>query len=896
MTTPELVERDLVLDELSDALAAASRGHGRMVLLEGDAGVGKTAVAAAVAARASSGVQRLVGSCDPLTTPQSLGPLLDMVEQSPRLASAARGTRHELFSALLRELSARQTLAIIEDVHWADAATADLLVHLGRRVTGTRALVLVTLRAQDLASDHPARIAIDGLATQRGVVRRTLEPLSVSGVARLVGGRAIDVEQLHARTGGNPFFVTEVLAAPGWAVPPTVADAVRARARRLPVAARAVLDTAAVEAASASLQHLIALGHAPADVDAAIASGMLVHAAGRVGFRHELARLGVLGDLAPAARAERHRAWLRLLEHAAQHEADAARFAAHARGAADRAATVVWSRRAAAYAAGHGTHREAASHLEAALAAGDALEPAERATLLSALAAEHSLIDRRGDAVAASEAALRLRMQLGDHEATLVARAELARAKWGLGDGAVARALMAEAVAEADRLASPAMSPTTARAVAFVHAWAGYLAMLARDDAAARRWATSAVRIARAHRLDDVLVVALNALGSTMIVGGHDLAGVQRLEEARELASALGAEGAEADALVNLGSALGEVREYALAGPCLERANAFAQARDLDAAAHYVTAWLARVRFEQGHWGEAEALLTALDLEHQGSPISAIVGLTVLGGLRCRRGEPVGDALERAWQLAQRTGDLQRLWPVVAARAEAVWLLGAAAPDPSLLGDLGAALAMAEERGLEWARDELRLWLARLDAGGASCERAARRDGGTAFALALAGSHATAAEAWRALGCPYEQAEALAEAGDEASLRHALALLQQLGGVPLAARARRRLRAQGATAVPLGPRPAARTHPSGLTARQLDVLELVAAGCTDRQIAERLFLSAKTVGHHVSGILAALGVDGRTAATRLAVERAWVGDDRSAKMGNPPQAGAHAAP
>lgn len=364
--------------------------------------------------------------------------------------------------------------------------------------------------------------------------------------------------------------------------------------------------------------------------------------------------------------------------------------------------------------------------------------------------------------------------------------------------------------------------------------------------------------------------VALNARGATRIVGARSLEGVQQLEEARERAVQLGDEAAVADALVNLGSALGEIREHALASDWLERAISYTADRDLDAARHYVTAWLARVRLGQGRWDEAERLADGLELDPGASPVSAIVRLSALGLLRARRGAAVGDALEEAWRLAVRTDDLQRLWPVVAARAEAAWLTGSGTDD--VAADLVEVDARAADLDLAWAQDELAHWRQRL--GG---PRAVAADGhGTPFALHSAGRALEAAAAWRALGCPYEQAWAQLEAGDEASVREALGILLELGAAPLADRARRRLRALGATSVPRGPRTTTTTHPSALTARQLAVLELVAAGLTDRQIGERLFLSTKTVGHHVSAILARLGVDGRTAAARLALDRGWI--------------------
>lgn len=128
---------------------------------------------------------------------------------------------------------------------------------------------------------------------------------------------------------------------------------------------------------------------------------------------------------------------------------------------------------------------------------------------------------------------------------------------------------------------------------------------------------------------------------------------------------------------------------------------------------------------------------------------------------------------------------------------------------------------------------------------------------------------AGAATAWEELGCPYEQARALVDGDQEAQIA-ALAIFDQLGATPAAADLRQRLRATGLQHIPRGPRPATRDNPFGLTARQMDVLSLLAEGLTNAQISERLYLSPKTVDHHVSAVLTKLEVHSREAAAAVA--------------------------
>lgn len=238
--------------------------------------------------------------------------------------------------------------------------------------------------------------------------------------------------------------------------------------------------------------------------------------------------------------------------------------------------------------------------------------------------------------------------------------------------------------------------------------------------------------------------------------------------------------------------------------------------------------------------------------------------LVVLALVRARRGDPGhAELLDEALALAEPTGELWRLGPVAAARAEAAWLQG----------DLDA-IGAATERALGLALDarasllvgELATWRRR-----AGLEEALATEAAEPYALQLAGQFAAAADAWRELSCQYEAALALVDADDPELLRRAHEELRALGATPAAAIVARRLRQRGGR-VARGPRASTLENPAKLTTRELEVLALVAAGLRNGEIAERLFLSGKTVDHHVSAILRKLGARSRAEASAKAVQ------------------------
>jgi DNA-binding CsgD family transcriptional regulator/predicted ATPase len=827
-----------------------------------------------VARAAGASARVLVGGCDPLSTPRPLAPLVD-------IAGALRGEverllregapRDGVFRAFLAELTGgqRPALVVIEDVHWADEATLDLLRFVGRRIGAARALVLATHRDDEVGPSHPLRVVLGDLATAAAVRRVALPPLSEQAVRALADGSGLDPAALHRRTGGNPFFVTEALAAGAPGIPPTVRDAVLGRAARLAASGRAAREAAAVIGARVEPRLLAAIaGDAPEAAEAVeecVAVGVLRAEGDLLAFRHELGREAVLDAITPARRLALHRAILAALRASPADADDPARLAHHAEAAGDGAAVLAYAPAAARRAAGLGAHREAAAQYARALRFAQALAPAERAGLLEAYARECRTTDQLAEAIRAWESALALRRQLGDP-----AR-EGAALAWLAGTLVLAgRNADAERASQAAIQVLEALPPASQLALAYrIQA---NLRMLNRDTGEAVAWGERALALAERFQETEVLVSAHNTIGAALLVAG-DLRGIEHLERCLTLARQAGLAAQVGNAYGNLGSALGELYQFALAERYLNEGIAFSADRDLDFARLYMLAWSALVHLYRGRWRAAAEAASAVVDRPGAAAISRIMALVALGRVRARRGDPdVAVAPDEALALAEQTAALQRLAPVRAARAEAAWLAGDRA---AARAEARAAFALAEHHRHAWHLGELGFWRWRAGDLDAPPPGAA-----TPFALQIAGDWAGAAAEWERLGCPYEAARALADADDEAAVRRALAEFERLSARPAAAAAGRRLRDLGARSIPRGPRAATRANPAGLTPREVEIARLLAVGLRDAEIAARLSLSAKTVGHHVSAVLTKLGARGRAEAAGAATRLGLVAQDR----------------
>jgi len=847
-----LLERAAELEALDEALASVhASGQGRLVLLAGEPGMGKTSLLRAFCA-AHDDIPTFQGGCDPLFTPRPLAPFVELADAAGgRLAArVARGrTPADVAAALVEELPRRRpALLVVEDLHWADEATLDVVRLLGRRLESLPLVVVLTYRDEHVDRGHPLRIVLGDLPAA-GTVRLALAPLSADAIATLAGDETVDADALARRTGGNPFFLTEVLAAPGAEMPGTVRDAVLGRAARLGAPARRILDAVSIFPPRAELALLeeCVPGY-PEGLGECLASGMLHPEGTAVAFRHEIARFVLDAELPPHERMALHRAALHALARTLP--PDPARLAYHAEGAGDREAVLRWAPVAAERAAALGSHREAAKQYARALREADGLAPERRAELHERRSYECYLTDQIPEALAARLEALAEHRRRGDRLREGDAHRWVSRLRWFLGENVAAERAAREAL---DLLEELPPGPELAMAYSNI----SQLRMLARDCDGGIVWGERAIALAEQLGEVEILVHALNNVGSSQLQRG-DPAGRATIERSLDLALAAGLEEHAARAFTNLASQMVETREYAPADHYLERGIAYCRDHDVDSWRLYMTGWLARSHLDQGRWDEAaEAATTVLRYPNPAAP-SRIKPLTVVGRLRARRGDPEAwEPLDEALQLAEGMAELQRLAPVAVARAEARWLAG---EHDLVAGETGETLAVAIETEDPWAAGELAVWRRRAGVR----EDPLEVEVAAPWALELAGDGAAAARAWFRLGCPYEAALALTAADGEEPLRRSLAELERLGATRAAACVARMLRSRhGVRGVVVGPRAATRANPRGLTVRELDVLELVTAGLRNREIAARLYLSEKTVHHHVSAILRKLAVPTR---------------------------------
>jgi len=874
----ELVEREESLQTLTRRLqAAGERGH--VVFVAGEAGVGKTSLLRKLAEsdRAMSNGAVATnpvwwGACDALDTPHPLAPLLDIArDAAPAFAKRLDGPRLALFEAVLDELrlAPEPVLVVVEDAHWADDATLDLLKFLGRRIERTRALLIVSYRNDEVPAGHPLRRLIGELGAN-AFTRVELARLSPEGVATLARRALRSPAGLFAATQGNPFFVTELLRHGVDEVPSSVQDLVLARFARLDAAAQAIVRLAAI--VPGGLEHWLldaVLAPAPNDVDACLGAGLLIDDATMLRFRHELARTAVESSLTPPVARALHAGVLKALE-ADGRAMPSARFAHHAALAGNAAAVRRYAPAAADEAWAHGASHEAARHYRAALTHADGVDEAERQRWLDAYAEAMHRIDDCDEAT-------RARQQL---DVSLQRSGPVEREAANLCRLAQLHAQMLR-LADADAASRRAIDLLEAlppgAALATAYGTEAVLRMLTRDCDDSVAWSRKAIAIARQIGDELRLWSSLSTLGTALMFIDYD-AGREQMEAVIAHARAHEMTAVAMTAMLNIGSASGELMRLETAEHWLREAVAYGTQRELDASVNYSSGWLALCELYRGRWADAGERAGALLARGGTSAITRVMSLIALGRLRLRRGDPgVDSALADALECAGVDGTLQRVAPVRAARAEAAYARGDL---PAVAAEAEAALPLALRHRHAWFIGELAFWCwraGRLDAPPPGCAEP--------YALQITGRWRDAAALWRQLDCPYESAGALAD-GDVDAQRDALQIFEQLGALPAAEALKLRMRQAGVRGLTRGPRATTREHPFGLTTRELQVLQLLCDGLRNADIAERISRSVRTVDHHIAAVFGKLGVETRVAAVQTALGAGLgmqSGQERSAK-------------
>jgi DNA-binding CsgD family transcriptional regulator len=839
-----------------------------LVLLRGEAGVGKTTVIAAFVGGLDSPTRVLRGWCDPLAVPRPLGPLIDVLAgfgdaAATGLAEAVdAGDTATLYQRLLAELGAGgRWVWVIEDAHWADSATLDLVRFVARRIDSLPLLLLLSYRDDELGAQHPLTVALGDVATS-AVNRIKVEPLSRQAVAVLATGSGINADQLHQLTGGNPFFVTEILAsglaAPSSdALPRSVSEAVAGRLARLSSPGRETAHAVAVcgPRADVSLVHAIC-PVAAAALSECVAAGVLIAEGGVVAFRHELARRATLAQIPDFDRIALHRHALASLAEPPVDADTLAALAFHADEGGDADAAVRYGIAAAERAASLGANREAAGLFRLALRHAGAV-PGERKVIWHEQHAFSSYLCGQVEAAVTSwREAIALRHELGD--------------RMGEGEGWRWLSLMllalegTSAAAEAGRAALrllETLGPSPQLAWSLVNL--AQISALSYDPGMTE-YVDRAITLGTQLGDDAVVLQARSYAG---------LATVFRTDTGWDAVEAAWQEAMNNPAVPEHAAFIGMIicwtaathHDLDRAERCIAQTGAWCLEHDLGNFQTGVTSAQALSALHRGDWTQAAAcadeVLTHPDL----SPQHRILPLLTIALIQARRRQQDVAALLDKSAAGAGPDDVFLMSLVRAARAEAAWLAG---DDDTARTEAEEGLAATPATRINpWLVGHLRRWVHL--AGGPT--ETTSDDPVTPYELEISGDWQAAVDAWRARGCLYDTALAQL-GGDVDAVQAALATFRQLGAKAAARRARQRLTAlRGPTR---GSRHAkVPADPHGLTGREREVLELLTAGRTNAEIAATLYISRKTVGHHVSAIITKLGVENRTHAAAQALQR-----------------------
>ena len=929
-----MVGRDPELRALDELVAGLSEREPGVALVYGRAGMGKTRLISEAARRWRGAARVLVGGCVPEGPPYTplvaaLRPALPPAAPVARMLVAGQAaTRSELFDALgasLAGLARRSPLVlVIEDLHWSDRATRDALAYLVTQADVGRWGLVATVRYEGPITPTDLAAFTDVLE-RRPVLRVTLEPLDPAQVADQVAGitgtapSAEVAAVIHRRSGGIPLLVEEVVAAGDQGVPEHLRGLFLARLREHGPEVAEALQVFAVAETCDELVVAEVLGWDVAGVASAIrrcvdADLVTADPAG-YRFRHDMLREAVYDAVAPGRRRELHGLVAAVL--ARRHEVDPAALASHwqragvpERAAPAHLAAAEWAERLHAPAAVH-------HHLERVLEAWPTLSPAAHTACgpLDELLRRTALAAERSGAFARAASLTEERLALaGGGPAEQALRWErLARYRWESGDGPGSRAAYEEAV----RILPPDAPAGTRAKVVSGLAW--HLAVTF-DYAAAQ--AASDQGMAACDGVQDAAIRWQVYLGWGIARLGTEQ-GHRALEESCRLATAVGA--GDEIAITRMWLYLSHQRLGVAGGrednlrAALRAASADGLGRSMEAALRYM---LAELLLETGRWDEAdEAIGHNLRLRVAGMPAYFTWGYQAR--LAAWRGDGAGLA-----QAVERTQALAELAPqqplplavALAAQAEALLWAGEvdrgataaqeatdlAGVDPGVSAESLAVLCRAEadraERAARQGRDagaeagaRLAALVAASDVAGHPRRHAlactSRAELGRAAGERSAGPWRTAAEAWAQAGDAYQEAWArwrLAWAlvadrsgRSEAAVHLAWAhhVARRLGAEPLLAAVRQRAR-RARLSLPDRPGggPTDTFTASALTARELEVLPLLAAGRTNAEIAKALFISPRTVGVHVSHILHKLGAARRIEAADLARRAGLLGE------------------
>lgn len=881
MPPMDLIERAASLDVLQSKFDAIAEGEGHCILVSGEAGIGKTALVRAFCQRQKTAANIYLGTCDALFTPRPLAPLYDIIWQiwgDEWKKEATLEDRVGLFTEFFHRLGSPEgtrsnspdgalpgscgstgrpsTILVFEDIHWADEATLDFIKFLARRITRIHCLFILTYRDDEIHSLHPLSDLL-GQLPSHSFTRLQPAPLSKEAVGRLAAGKGYNGQDVYSISGGNPFYVNEILASYSPGIPENIKDSILSVYHRLDDKTKKLWEILSVQPTGFELD---LLGQLEPQYGTSLApcleAKIIVLKENKLFFKHELYRRTIETALSPFLRIALHKMVLQRFIAFFERQGAIYRVIHHAKNANEHELVVRFAPIAARQAAALGAHIEASKLYFSAIEYFQGDDKDQLADFYESYANECYLTGRIEEAIVYQTRASTIWKEKGDIEKRGHTLWFLSRLWWFDGNRRQAETHAQHAIELLDD--RPA---SVAKAMAFSNM--SQLKMLSDKTVECIYWGDKAITMARELGDEEALCHALNNVGTVqMRIRANKQKGIDLLMQSLNIALSNGFQEHAARAYTNLASDAVRIKDYPLAEKLLAEGLRYCEERELDSWQTYMLSWKARLLLDTGKWDEAAQIAGDLIGKADRASIVKVGALVVAGTIKMRRGEP--DAFALLWEARTRAFDameIQRILPALAALLEYEWITG---EDHVEKPAVECAIGLIGQPGYLRESSEFEFWLTKVRQQQLPLHETEQGYRAINPKMAI-----EAAAGWQRLGCPYEQALLLFE-GDEDAKKEAVSIVHQLGAAAVYEKMKGTMRSSGITGIPRGMRKTTQANPAQLTERELGVLQLLKEGLQNKEIGSRLFISAKTVDHHISSILFKLDVNSRAKAVQEA--------------------------
>lgn len=857
----ELLEREHFREMLNTGFQKAVSGEGHIFLINGEAGIGKSSLARAFLQEVENRCNIYSSLCDSLFSPRPLGPVYDLALQiDQHLAAINRSPddRILLFARIVQSFAqqSRAVVVLIEDIHWADEATLDFIKYFARRIRQGRCLLLLTYRDNEVTPEHPLRHVV-GELLPGSFTRMQLPPLSKSTVQELAAKKGYNGEDLFNVSGGNPFYVTEILSSYSPGLPDNIRDSILSIFNKGNEVTRNAWQLLGIVPEGLDCEWMPTFdAQFPEAIESCLSQGIIIIRQNRIHFKHELYRRTMEASLSPFRRLQLNKKIIELFLPYFEEQGAIERIVHYAKNAGERNLVSKYAPQAAQQAASVGAHTEAAKLYLVAIKYDDHEDPARLIRLYEAYSYECYLSNQVEEAIIYQAKALKMQQLNGDKTQVGNSLRILSRLSWFAGQ---------RKEAEEYGLRSVEIFSDQELSKAKTMAWSNMaqLKMLADEAEEAVKWGMLAIGMANEDGDMETLCHALNNVGSAEArVAATAEAGRKKLTESLSLALQHSFHEHAARAYTNLIAIAINDRDYEMTHDYLDKGLNYCEERDLHSWRAYIQSWKARMLLETGNWQQALDIAMALG-SYSGQP--AIVKITIAlvqatVAVRTGKGEALG-LLQEAVRMAFETKEHQRIIPVAIAGMEYEWIK---AKPVFTAAEMETIFALIERTKNASLNLQAAYWIhkARPNEPGAR----------TLFAKYFQQKNsdpelAAAYQRWSQ--CPYEKALLLFE-GSAEEKRRAIAALRELGADLICEKLISEMRSSGIRNIPRGMRASTKANPAQLTSRELDILQLLKTGAPNKEIAASLFISPKTVDHHISSILFKLDVPSRAKAVKEA--------------------------